>query len=430
MIKPHLRAVLAQLNLTVADFDGNLKKILKAINEARDMLHADLIIFPELTITSYPLQDLLQREDLYIHVNNALTQIQKHSEGIDVLIGYPQTSDKGNYNSASLIRNKKIIATYHKQQLPNYGVFDEQRYFVPGNEPCIVEINGIKFGILICEDAWHAEIVMQTKQAGTECLLCLNASPYHVDKAERRLEVFKHRIAETGLPILYTNLVGGQDELVFDGGSVAINQNDEICAQAPFFAEHLLVIDFDKDVNITTKNILPIQSQAESVYQALVLGVRDYVQKNNFPGAIIGLSGGIDSALTLAIAVDALGASKVTAVSMPSQYTADMSNEDAKKQAEILGAKYEVISIQNIFEEFSLKLKDIFVNTTPDTTEENIQARIRGTLLMALSNKFGKIVLATGNKSEIAVGYSTLYGDMVGSKQLRWYWALICRRFV
>ena len=414
MIKPHLRAVLAQLNLTVADFDGNLKKILKAINEARDMLHADLIIFPELTITSYPLQDLLQREDLYIHVNNALTQIQKHSEGIDVLIGYPQTSDKGNYNSASLIRNKKIIATYHKQQLPNYGVFDEQRYFVPGNEPCIVEINGIKFGILICEDAWHAEIVMQTKQAGAECLLCLNASPYHVDKAERRLEVFKHRIAETGLPILYTNLVGGQDELVFDGGSVAINQNDEICAQAPFFAEHLLVIDFDKDVNITTKNILPIQSQAESVYQALVLGVRDYVQKNNFPGAIIGLSGGIDSALTLAIAVDALGASKVTAVSMPSQYTADMSNEDAKKQAEILGAKYEVISIQNIFEEFSLKLKDIFVNTTPDTTEENIQARIRGTLLMALSNKFGKIVLATGNKSDIAVGYSTLYGDMVG----------------
>ncbi|MGD9153039.1 MAG: NAD+ synthase [Gammaproteobacteria bacterium] len=414
MTTPHLRVVLAQLNLTVADFDGNLKKILKAIYEARDKLHADLIVFPELTITSYPLEDLLQREDLYIHVNNTLSQIQKHTEGIDVLIGYPQTSNKGNYNSACWIRNKKIIANYHKQQLPNYGVFDEQRYFIPGNKSAVVEIKNIKFGILICEDAWHAKTVMQTKQAGAECLLCLNASPYHINKAERRLEVFKHRIAETGLPILYTNLVGGQDELVFDGGSVAINQYDEICAQAPFFAEHLLIVDFDKDANITTHNILPIQSQAESVYQALVLGVRDYVQKNNFSGAIIGLSGGIDSALTLAIATDALGADKVTAVSMPSQYTANMSNEDAKKQAETLGVKYEVIPIQNIFEEFLLNLKDIFANTKPDTTEENIQARIRGTLLMALSNKFGKIVLATGNKSEMAVGYSTLYGDMVG----------------
>jgi NAD+ synthase (glutamine-hydrolysing) len=414
MTTPHLRVVLAQLNLTVADFDGNLKKILKAIYEARDKLHADLIVFPELTITSYPLEDLLQREDLYIHVNNTLSQIQKHTEGIDVLIGYPQTSDKGNYNSACWIRNQKILANYHKQQLPNYGVFDEQRYFIPGNKPTVVEIKGIKFGILICEDAWYAKTVMRTKKAGAECLLCLNASPYHVNKTEKRLEVFKHRIAETGLPILYTNLVGGQDELVFDGGSVAIDQHDEICAQAPFFAEHLLIVDFDKEVNITTKNILPIQSQAESVYQALVLGVRDYVQKNNFPGAIIGLSGGIDSALTLAIATDALGPDKITALLMPSQYTSKMSIEDAKKQAKNLNVKCEIISIQNIFEIFLKELKDIFANTKPDTTEENIQARIRGMLLMALSNKFGKIVLATGNKSEMAVGYATLYGDMVG----------------
>lgn len=414
MTKPHLRVVLAQLNLTVADFDGNLAKVLKAIDEAHDKLHADLIIFPELTVTSYPLEDLLQREDLYIHVNNILNKITKHAKGIDVLIGYPQADDKGNYNAASWIRNEKIIKTYHKQRLPNYGVFDEQRYFVAGNEPVVVEINNIKFGILICEDAWHAKTVIQTKEAGAECLLCLNASPYHVNKATQRLEVFKHRIAETGLPILYVNLVGGQDELVFDGGSVAINQNDEICAQAPFFTEHLLIVDFDKNANITTQNTLPIQSQAESVYQALVLGVHDYVQKNNFPGAIIGLSGGIDSALTLAIASDALGPDKITALLMPSQYTSDMSVEDAKQQAETLGVKYEIISIQNIFETFLHELKDVFAKTKPDITEENIQARVRGILLMALSNKFGKIVLATGNKSEMAVGYSTLYGDMVG----------------
>jgi len=414
MTKPHLRVVLAQLNLTVADFDGNLAKVLKAIKEARDKIHADLIIFPELTITSYPLEDLLQREDLYIHVNNILNEIIKHTKGIDVLIGYPQAGDEGNYNAASWIRNEKIIKTYHKRRLPNYGVFDEQRYFVAGNEPVVVEINNIKCGILICEDAWHAKTVIQTKEAGAECLLCLNSSPYHVNKATQRLEVFKHRIAETGLPILYVNLVGGQDELVFDGGSVAINQNDEICAQAPFFTEHLLIVDFDKNANITTHDILPIQSQAESVYQALVLGVRDYVQKNNFPGAIIGLSGGIDSALTLAIASDALGSDKVTAMLMPSQYTSNMSVEDAKKQAKTLGVKYEIISIQNIFETFLHELKDVFVNTKPDITEENIQARVRGILLMALSNKFGKIVLATGNKSEMAVGYSTLYGDMVG----------------
>jgi len=414
MTKPNLRIVLAQLNLIVADFDGNLKKILKAIQEARDKLNADLIVFPELTITSYPLEDLLQREDLYIHVNNTLAQIQKHAKGIDVLIGCPQTSDKGNYNTACWIRNEKIIKTYHKQQLPNYGVFDERRYFVPGNKQGIVEIKNIKCAILICEDAWHAKTVMKAKEDGANCLLCLNASPYHVNKVAKRLETFKHRIAETGLPILYVNLVGGQDELVFDGGSVAINQNDEICAQAPFFAEHLLTIDLDKDANIITHDILPLQSQAESVYQALVLGVRDYVHKNNFPGAIIGLSGGIDSALTLAIAVDALGADKVTAMLMPSQYTSSMSNEDAKKQAETLGVKHYIISIQNIFETFLQNLQDIFVNTKPDTTEENIQARTRGILLMALSNKFGKIVLATGNKSEMAVGYSTLYGDMVG----------------
>lgn len=414
MNSENIRVVLAQINLTVADFSGNLEKITKAIVTARDEMQADLIIFPELTITSYPLEDLLHREDLYIHVNNALNEIQKHAQGIEVLIGYPETSDDGNYNSACWIRQGKIVKIYHKQKLPNYGVFDEQRYFTPGKKHAIVDIKGLKCAILICEDTWYADTVMQAKKHGAQCLLCLNASPYHINKIEKRMEVFKHRIAETGLPILYTNLVGGQDELVFDGGSVAINQNFEICAQAPFFEEKLLVVDLDKQGNILTQELLPILTKEESVYNALVLGVRDYVHKNNFPGAIIGLSGGIDSGLTLAIAVDALGAENVTALLMPSQYTSIMSIEDAKKQAAMLGVKYYIISIENIFETFLYNLKDIFADLEPDTAEENIQARIRGILLMSMSNKFGTIVLSTGNKSEMAVGYSTLYGDMVG----------------
>jgi NAD+ synthase (glutamine-hydrolysing) len=414
MTKQHLRIIMAQLNLTVADFDGNLKKIILAINEAKNKFAADLIVFPELTITSYPLEDLLQRQDLYIHVNNALEEVKQHSKGIDVLIGYPETSKKGNYNAACWIHQGKIIKNYHKQQLPNYGVFDEQRYFIAGNKPAIVVINKIKCAILICEDAWHAETVKQAKKAGAQLLICLNASPYHVHKTEKRMKVFKHRIAETGLPILYINLVGGQDELVFDGGSVAINSKDEICAQAPYFQEKLLAVDFDSKANILTQNLLPVLSQVESVYQALVLGVKDYVHKNNFSKAIIGLSGGIDSGLTLAVAVDALGAENVTALLMPSQYTSTMSIEDAKKQAAMLGVKYHIISIKNIFSTFLANLQEIFADTEADTTEENIQARIRGILLMAMSNKFGQIVLSTGNKSEMAVGYSTLYGDMVG----------------
>jgi NAD+ synthase (glutamine-hydrolysing) len=409
-----LRIVLAQLNFTVADFDNNLKKIINSIEEARDKLQADLIAFPELTITGYPLEDLLQRKDLYIHVNRALEKIKEYSKGIDVLIGYPQTTTKGNYNSACWIRDGEIIKTYHKQRLPNYGVFDEERYFIPGNTSAIVEIKGIKVSILLCEDIWYPEPIMQAKKDGAQCVICLNASPYSIYKTEKRLEVFKRRINESKLPLFYVNLVGGQDELVFDGGSIVINQDRKICAQAPEFKEKLLTVDLDEHANIIPQPFTHTAAKETSIYQALVLGVKDYVAKNHFPGAIIGLSGGIDSALTLAIAADALGADNVTALLLPSQYTASMSIEDAKAEAESLGVKYHIISIQKIFETFLGELQPIFADTKPDVTEENMQARIRGILLMALSNKTGNIVLSTGNKSEIAVGYSTLYGDMVG----------------
>ncbi len=398
-----MRIAIGQLNFKVGAIAANAEKIIKTIQQARDQHHADLIIFPELALTGYPPEDLLHRSYLFKMIDRALSKIKEATTGIDVIVGFPEKTMEGNFNSASWIREQKDTITYRKQKLPNYDVFDELRYFKPGNRSAVIELQNIKFGLLICEDAWYDEPIKQAKTAGAEIIIAINASPYSIHKFEQRQSILqKHNI-----PMIYANLVGGQDELVFDGQSFMMNKTGRICAQAKAFAEELFVFELDS-APITRKEA----SVPASIYQALTLGVKDYINKNNFPGVIIGLSGGIDSALTLSIAVDAWGADNVTAVFMPSQYSADISEKDSRKQAEMLGVEYQVIPIDDIFQQ-SIKTLH-FDNTKPDVTQENLQARIRGMILMALSNKTGRLVLSTGNKSEMAVGYSTLYGDMVG----------------
>jgi NAD+ synthase (glutamine-hydrolysing) len=318
---------------------------------------------------------------------------------------------------ASVLFGGKVIASYAKQKLPNHEVFDEVRYFEPGNDACVIDIDGTKVGILICEDAWHSGPAAQAKHAGAELLIVSNASPFHLEKQDLRQQMIKSIVLETGLPLVYLNAVGGQDELVFDGASFALNKLGELVMSLPHFKECLSLIEFKQDRGLSdlVKNtISPVISTEAQVYDALVLGVKDYLNKNNFPGAIIGLSGGVDSALVLAIAVDALGADKVRAVMMPSRYTADISWIDAKQMADNLGVQYDEINIAPMVDAFDTSLTSEFQGLLIDATEENIQARVRGTLLMALSNKSGRIVLTTGNKSEMAVGYCTLYGDMAG----------------
>jgi NAD+ synthase (glutamine-hydrolysing) len=411
---PKLRVALAQLNFTVGDIDGNTSKIIKAIQTARDEQKADLIIFPELAVTGYPLEDLLHRPHLYQQTAEALNTIGQHVKDIDVVLGYPKKTKEGCFNTAGWIRNQKFITEYYKQKLPNYSVFDELRYFNPGTTPSVIEINGFRFGLLICEDLWHTEPVKQAKEAGAQFLVCINASPYSIHKETTRHEIFEKRIRESNLPIFYVNLIGGQDELVFDGNSTVIGHSNEICAKAKSFEEDILYVDIDSSGKIVQQSVRKQPTQLETIYHALILGLKDYVKKNGFPGVIIGLSGGIDSALTLAIAVDALGAEHVTALLMPSQYNSSISLEDAKKQAETMGVQYHIISIEKLFDSFNTTLAPIFKGLKTDTTEENLQARIRGTLQMAISNKSGNMVLTTGNKSEMAVGYATLYGDMAG----------------
>jgi NAD+ synthase (glutamine-hydrolysing) len=336
---------------------------------------------------------------------------------ITLLIGHPHRQDNKLYNAASIIKDGKIVATYQKQSLPNYSVFDEARYFEEGNTPLIFNHQGIKFGVLICADAWEAEPPLKAKQAGAEFFLTLNASPYHMDKLETRIDVIKKRVHETSTPIIYTNLVGGQDELVFDGTSFVLDSDGIITQQLPSFEEALGIVEIQHKQPTKTA-LQPNQSLETSVYKALTLGVADYVNKNGFPSVVLGLSGGIDSALTLAIAVDALGAERVKVAMMSSQYTADMSVDDAIEMAKLVGVNYSLLPIKSLFEAFKNVLSGEFKDKAEDTTEENLQARIRGMLLMALSNKFGCMVLTTGNKSEMAVGYSTLYGDMAGGFSL------------
>jgi NAD+ synthase (glutamine-hydrolysing) len=414
-----LRIVMAQINTLVGDIDGNADQVIEASLRARDEMQADAIVFPELTLSGYPPEDLLLRPGMIMATVHGLERVKKAVAGIDVIIGYPQKESGGLYNVASLIRDGQIRATYHKQHLPNYSVFDEKRYFVAGEAgPCVFDIKGVPVGITICEDIWMPDPVQQAAGAGARLILNLNASPYHINKHEEREAVLYERVTESGLPIVYVNLVGGQDELVFDGGSTVVNAQGEITQRAPVYETGLYVVDFNVDeqgqVAPLEADISPVASDEASVYGALVLGVRDYVEKNNFRGVVIGLSGGIDSALTLAVAVDALGADRVEAVSMPSRYTADMSIDDARAEAELLGVDFKLIPIEKPFSAFLDGLAEEFAGLAVDTTEENIQARCRGVLLMAIANKKRRIVLTTGNKSEMAVGYATLYGDMAG----------------
>ena len=412
-----LRISIAQVNLLVGDVTGNVQRILDAVRIARDEQKADAILFPELTLTGYPPVDLLQRPDFRKQTAQALQQLEKQVSGIDVIVGYPCEQKKKFYNAASLIRDGKIIATYFKHCLPNYGVFDEKRYFDEGSKPCVVDIKGVPVGLSICEDIWFPKPINKSVKAGARLILNMNASPYHLRKIHEREEVVAQRIHENGVPVVYANLVGGQDELVFDGDSFVMDE-DRVEARAPAFKECIYPVDFEFDGKtvcvVNDKQQAQRMSEVESVYQALVLGVRDYINKNNFKGVVIGMSGGIDSALTAAIAVDAIGKERVEGVMMPSCYTADMSVEDAVAEANALGIEHRVISIEPLVNAFGASLKDEFAGLPEDTTEENIQARCRGVLLMAISNKKHKMVLTTGNKSEMAVGYATLYGDMAG----------------
>jgi len=411
-----LRIALGQLNLLVGDVPGNAAKIISNAQRARDELKAHVVVFPELALTGYPPEDLLLRPDLTVRVELALGGMLREISGIDVIVGYPKRQYGKLFNAASLLRDGKVAVTYFKHRLPNYGVFDEKRYFAEGANPCVIDLQGVPTGITLCEDVWEQGPVEQAVNAGAKLMINLNASPFHKNKGKERFDVVARRARANGVPIVYLNLVGGQDELVFDGDSFVVDGRGEMTQRAPAFVEGLYLVEVDADVQVTpvTGPIMPELSDDESVYAALVLGVRDYIRKNGFAGAVIGLSGGIDSALTLCLAVDAIGASRVEAVMMPSQYTAAMSLEDARFQATTLCVKYSFIPIDHMFESFLGALKEEFKGMEPDTTEENIQARIRGTLLMAISNKTRKMVLTTGNKSEMSVGYATLYGDMAG----------------
>ncbi len=412
-----LRLVIAQQDFPVGDVAGNVERVIQAATDARDRLQAHAVVFPELTLTGYPPEDLLLRLHLYGQVQAGLQRLQDSVPGISMIVGHPQRVDDKVYNAASVIQDGRISATYFKQLLPNYSVFDEKRYFAAGSDACVVSIEGVPVGITICEDVWQPQPVNQCVTAGARLILVMNASPYHIQKGREREQLIQQRVGECHVPMVYVNLVGGQDELVFDGDSFVADGSGRITQRCPAFVGGLHAVDFALRDGVPTpapQPLPPAPSLEQEVYNALVLGVRDYVDKNRFPGVTIGLSGGIDSALTLCIAVDAFGPGKVEALMMPSRFTSAMSLEDAAAQARALGVSYRVIPIDPLFDAFLAALKDEFQGRARDVTEENLQARIRGTLLMAVSNKTGKMVLTTGNKSEMAVGYATLYGDMAG----------------
>jgi NAD+ synthase (glutamine-hydrolysing) len=408
-----LKIALAQINFLVGNIAANVDNIIEAAVYARDRLNADMIVFPELTITGYPAEDLLLRTDFITEANNAVYQLVDRVADIALVVGFPERDGVKLYNSAAVLHQGVMLACYRKQALPNYGVFDEQRYFAAGNQPCVFEFNGTFIGLTICEDVWKSGIIDATKRAGAELLLTLNASPFNSGKIHQREAIICQQVKAAQISLVYVNQVGGQDELIFDGASFVADAQGNIVFRAEEFKEQISVIEFDGN-NPVTNTCAPLYNEISSEYQALVLGIKDYVRKNGFKGAILGLSGGIDSALVLALAVDALGPDKVEAVLMPSRYTQDMSNEDAVLEAEALGVKYHIIPIEPAVNAFAGMLAEIFAGTTKDTTEENIQARCRGVILMALSNKQGKLLLTTGNKSEMSVGYATLYGDMAG----------------
>jgi NAD+ synthetase len=433
-----VKIAIAQINCVVGDLAGNAAKIRRCCEDARSA-GASLVLTPEMALCGYPPEDLLLRDGFYRECASALERLAREVSGITLIVGHPHQEDGKRYNAASVVRDGQITGTYFKQALPNYTVFDEERYFEPGDRPCVFEVGETRFGLNICEDtwgplgpltvrpdasevqvginicadAWEAKAPKAAREAGAQVLLVLNASPYHMGKQASRYDVMRERVAETGMALVYANLVGGQDELVFDGASFALDSRGETVFQLPHFEEALGFVTFTDGEPLRGAIAEPEAVEPEA-YKALCLGVRDYIGKNRFPGVIIGLSGGVDSALTLCIACDALGAERVRAVMMPSQYTAQMSLEDAREIARNLRVRYDEIPIGPAFDAFLGMLAKEFAGLEADVTEENLQARIRGTLLMALSNKFGSIVLTTGNKSEMAVGYATLYGDMAG----------------
>ena len=411
-----LTLALAQVDLLVGALDGNAAQIAAVSRRARDE-GADAVIFPELALTGYPPEDLLLRPGFLRRCEQALQRLAAEVVGIDVIVGHPEPDGDFLYNAASLLRGGRVVATYRKHELPNYSVFDEKRHFRAGDTPCVVEIAGVPVGLSICEDAWHPGVAAASAAAGARLLVNLNASPFHAGKQAEREAALRARQAEAALPMAYVNLVGGQDELVFDGGSFALGATGEVVARAAQFAPELLLAHFAIEEGVAQAKVGRIETpleETDAIYSALVLGVRDYVDKNGFQGAVLGLSGGIDSALTLAIASDALGPERVEAVLMPSRYTAQMSIDDAVTQAELLGVSHRLIPIEPAFETFLDMLAEAFAGQPADATEENLQARCRGVVLMALSNKSRRILLTTGTKSEMAVGYATLYGDMAG----------------
>jgi NAD+ synthase (glutamine-hydrolysing) len=414
-----MRIAVAQINTEVGDFVGNIAKIKDAAAEAV-AAGATLLVTPELALTSYPPEDLLFRDDFCAQCEAALNELLPLSHTLTLVVGYPRRASSApgapRYNSAAVLRGGKIIANYDKQKLPNYRVFDEERYFESATTPVVFEHEGKRIGLTICEDLWFAEPGLACKAHRADLLLSINASPFHLDKLSDRYEVMRERVAETGLPLLYVHRVGGQDELVFDGASFALDTQGAVSFQAPWFAAGTYIVDFAN--GRVAGQVTPAMSLEESVYRALQLALADYVNKNGFPGVLLGLSGGIDSALVLALAVDALGAQRVHAVMMPSEYTASISVEDSREMIALQGCKYSEIAIRPMFKAFNAALASEFVGRKTDTTEENLQSRIRGVLLMALSNKMGSIVVTTGNKSEMATGYATLYGDMAGGYAL------------
>ncbi|MDD2719916.1 MAG: NAD+ synthase [Gallionella sp.] len=407
-----MKLAIAQINCVLGDLRANSEQILRFAEQAKQA-GAQLMLTPELSLCGYPPEDLLLRDGFYLACAQALSELAAQMRGVDVVVGHPHKVDGKCYNAASLLRDGQIVATYLKHNLPNYAVFDEERYFVRGTESCVFESGGIHFGLNICADVWEPEAAALARDAGAQVLLVLNASPFAVGKYASRYAVLRRRVAETGLPAIYANMVGGQDELVFDGGSFAMDAAGELTTQVAFCTEALSVLEIAGDLR-PVGEMVRLPSVEEGVYRVLCLGLKDYIGKNGFPGVLLGLSGGIDSALTLAVAVDALGADKVHAVMMPSPYTAQISLDDSREMIAILGARYDEFSIESIFQDYLAMLAPSFTGRAVDLTEENLQARIRGTLLMALSNKFGSLVLTTGNKSEMSVGYATLYGDMAG----------------
>ena len=408
------KIAIAQFSPHVGNLDANTQKMIDLANQAKKD-KADLIIFPELSTLGYPAEDLLIRPSLVKRTKAAFEQLTEVKDIVMVFGFVNQTEDGQRYNSAAVMKDGKVLGIYNKQVLPNYGVFDEKRYFGEGHQHLFFEYLGHKFGVLICEDVWSLATVQQLAKLNIDTALVLNASPYEVGKPQHRIETMAALVKQLNINLVYCNQVGGQDDLIFDGTSFVLNKSGEVALQAPSFQENLAIAEFDAEqLQFNTGSIAPALDTMAEIYQSLVMATRDYVQRSGFPGVILGLSGGIDSALTLAIAVDALGADKVQAVMMPYTYTAQISVEDAAAQAKNMGVTFGIAEINPVVSGFMQVLFPFFGNSPVDSTEENLQARSRGTLLMALSNKFGNLVLSTGNKSELAVGYCTLYGDMVG----------------